>query len=101
MLEMSAKHVEINGQDIFCEKDFHKLIAEKLDLGPYYGHNADALWDRLSAGAGVGFMLHWADSELSKKRLGGAYTTIVDIMNDARDTDARLGLRDGFDFILE
>ena len=36
---MSIRHIEINGQDICSERDFHKLMAEKLDFGPYYGNN--------------------------------------------------------------
>ncbi len=98
---MSERHIEINGQDIFCEKDFHKQIAEKLDFGPYYGHNLNALWDMMRSGAGDGVVLHWTHSHLSETRLGVAYKYIVDTLAEARDNDIRLGLPEKFDFRLE
>ena len=98
---MSERHIEINGQDIFCEKDFHKLMAEKLDFGPYYGHNLNALWDIMRSGAGDGVILHWDNSELSRQRLGSAFDTIVKVLTMARDNDIRLGLPEKFDFRLE
>lgn len=98
---MSERHIEINGQDIFCEKDFHKLMAEKLDFGPYYGHNLNALWDMMRSGAGDGVILHWDNSELSRQRLGSTFDTIVKVLTMARDNDIRLGLPEKFDFRLE
>ena len=76
---MSERHIEINGQDIYSERDFHKLMAEKLDFGPYYGNNTDALC-MMSSGSGSGIMLHWNNSELSRQRLGSAFDTIVKVL---------------------
>lgn len=98
---MSVRHIEINGQDICSERDFHKLMAEKLDFGPYHGNNTDALWDMMSSGSGSGIMLHWNNSELSRQRLGSAFDTIVKVLTMARDNDIRLGLPEKFDFRLE
>ena len=41
--------IEILGDLIETEKDFHKQIATSLGVEEYYGCNLDALWDLLSA----------------------------------------------------
>ncbi|MDI7270926.1 barstar family protein [Cronobacter dublinensis] len=38
----------LDGKRIQNESDFHSVMSELLDFGPYCGRNLDALWDRLS-----------------------------------------------------
>ncbi|VWX30447.1 Barstar (fragment) [Moraxellaceae bacterium 17A] len=40
--------IEIRGNEIFSDKDFHNQLAKALNVEQYYGKNLDALWDLLS-----------------------------------------------------
>ncbi len=44
---MNKRHVILDGSKINSENDFHKLMAELLDFGSFYGENLDALWDMM------------------------------------------------------
>ncbi len=52
--------VQLDGTQIRTEADFHRHVAALLDFGPYYGHNLDALWDRLSTDVPRPVHLIWA-----------------------------------------
>ena len=43
-------NIEIHGDKILTELEFHKEIARQFDVQHYYGKNLDALWDLLSWG---------------------------------------------------
>ena len=62
--------VTIHGALIRSESDLHDALADKLDFGPYYGRNLDALWDRLSTDVERPVELVWENSEVSKGLLG-------------------------------
>ncbi|EKY3120947.1 barstar family protein, partial [Cronobacter turicensis] len=38
----------LDGKKIENESEFHSVMSDLLNFGPYYGRNLDALWDRLS-----------------------------------------------------
>ncbi|WP_306324805.1 barstar family protein [Streptomyces venezuelae] len=40
--------IAIDGTRIGSQADLHRFLAGPLGFGPYYGHNLNALWDRLS-----------------------------------------------------
>ena len=52
------------------ESDFHRIISEKLEMGPCYGANLDGLWDRLSNDVERPVSLVWVNSEQSRQYLG-------------------------------
>jgi ribonuclease inhibitor len=74
--------VEINGKEIGTEDDFHRQIAYLLDFGQYYGHNLNALWDRLTVDIGRPVKLVWHNSDISRQRLGRVtFERIVDLLS--------------------
>jgi ribonuclease inhibitor len=93
--------VELSGKQIYTESDFHMQIAELLDFGQYYGHNLDALWDRLSTDAERPVTLLWRDSAMSCDRLGReTFDRIVRILIEVRDRDIEFDRIDRFEFEL-
>jgi RNAse (barnase) inhibitor barstar len=40
--------VELDGNRIESESDFHRAISAALDFAEHYGRNLDALWDALT-----------------------------------------------------
>ncbi|MGF9966332.1 barstar family protein [Bacillus rhizoplanae] len=41
--------LNLDGRQFTSEEVLHKVLKAKLDLPDYYGENADALWDCLTA----------------------------------------------------
>jgi ribonuclease inhibitor len=80
------RHLYLDGQLIHTERDFHNLISPLLDFGPYYGNNLNALWDMLSSGVGENTVLHWANSDLARARLGETFNTIVSLFEEAKNS---------------
>lgn len=62
--------VTIDGTTIRSEADLHALLAQELDFGPYYGHNLDALWDRLTTDVERPVELIWQNAGASRAQLG-------------------------------
>ncbi|PFG46944.1 ribonuclease inhibitor [Amycolatopsis sulphurea] len=69
--------VVIDGRSIKSEQDLHRLLAEKLDFGPYYGYNLNALWDRLYRDVPGPVELIWTESEASKNALGAERFQVI------------------------
>lgn len=84
---MVSNPVLIDGALIYTELDFHRMVQEKLALGPYYGKNLDALWDRLSTDVERPIALIWQHSQLSRTRLGPVFEKIVQILQDVQKQD--------------
>lgn len=61
------RNVIIEGDEVDSERDFHRVIANALDFGEYYGNNTDALWDMLSSGMACGVCINWKKSSVSRK----------------------------------
>lgn len=98
---MTKRHVILDGSKINSKEDFHKQIAELLDFGPYYGENLDALWDVMTGGVELKVLLHWVNSEYSKKALGeDYYELILSIFNDVKEQTAMYS-KEWFDYSLE
>ncbi|WP_373541238.1 barstar family protein [Chamaesiphon sp.] len=94
--------VELNGQKIHTESDFHRQIAEILDFGAYYGHNLDALWDRLTVDVERPVKLVWRDSGRSRDRLGQeTFNLIINILTKVQTNDLKAGDDDRFEFELQ
>lgn len=92
---------EIDGARIHVESDFHRAISSLLDFGEYYGHNLDALWDRLSADVERPLTLVWKDAAISSARLGDVFHAIVAVLARVKQRDEDWGLADRFDFVLD
>lgn len=92
--------VELDGNRLRSERDFHEQLARKLDFGPYYGRNLDALWDRLSADVERPVKLVWKDAEVSRLALGPVFDRIVNILRRVEEQDRTCGLQERFEFEL-
>jgi ribonuclease inhibitor len=92
--------VELDGGRIRSERDFHEQLSSKLDFGPYYGRNLDALWDRLSADVERPVKLVWKDAEVSRRALGAVFDRIVGILKRVEEQDRAWGLQERFEFEL-
>ena len=62
--------VQLDGDQIRSEADFHRHLAALLDFGPYYGRNLDALWDRLITDVPRPVHLTWTASRVSRSAMG-------------------------------
>jgi RNAse (barnase) inhibitor barstar len=64
---------EIDGRDFATLEEFYEVVSRVLIPGAKWGHNLDAFNDILRGGFGTseeGFVLRWANSALSRERLG-------------------------------
>ncbi|WP_039056482.1 barstar family protein [Enterobacter sp. Bisph1] len=97
---MGVEVIKIDGVQINSKADFHRIIGEKLDFGPYYGHNADALWDMLSSGMAGGMVIVWENSERSKQVMGDDFYIIIRVFEKTKQR--YLGKSDdlAFDYVL-
>ncbi|MBY4890743.1 barstar family protein [Pantoea sp. DY-15] len=97
---MKNNEIILEGTDISEESDVHRLLAEALNFGPYYGRNLDALWDRLSTDTERPVKIIWLDSELSKNRLGDRFEKILKIFERTKKQDIDFGWDERFDYEL-
>jgi ribonuclease inhibitor len=89
--------VIIDGLRIKSELDLHHFLADRLDFGPYYGNNLDALWDRLTTDVPRPVELIWENSEISKNLLGAEkFDKISSLLADVMERDRSAGRTDRF-----
>ena len=93
--------VEIDGEEILSEADFHVKIASNLNFPAYYGQNLDALWDVLSCDLERPLLLVWRNSELSKREMPAEFARIVSLLNRVVQEDLKFGWTERFEFRLE
>ncbi|SUW65721.1 Ribonuclease inhibitor [Buttiauxella agrestis] len=98
---MSKNDIIIDGLHIYTESDVHRVLAELLDFGPYYGRNLDALWDRLSTDIERPIKITWLNSGLSKERLGESFEKIIQIFERTKQQDIKFSWDDKFDYVLK
>ncbi|MGV3607916.1 MAG: barstar family protein [Planctomycetaceae bacterium] len=90
------------GEEIGSAIDLHRVLAEKLDFGPYYGNNLAALWDRLTTDVEGPVHLVWKDSSVSKAKMGEQlFDKVVKLFRDVEAHDKELGRSDVFTLSLE
>ena len=93
--------VEVHGADVRSEQDFHRILASRLDFGPYYGRNLDALWDRLSIDVERPVQFLWHDARVSRRQLGAAqFNRIREVLDRVVEQDERFGRSDRFTYEL-
>ncbi|EOZ3810158.1 TPA: barstar family protein [Citrobacter youngae] len=91
----------LDGKKIQNESDFHSVMSDLLDFGPYYGRNLDALWDRLSTDIERPVKIIWLHSELSRQNLGESFDRIIQIFERTRQQDITFKWDERFDYILK
>ena len=92
--------VQLDGSKIRSEAEFHRAIAEALNLGPCYGRNLDALWDVLTRDVERPFSLVWNDAEAFRTSMPVAFEAIVGLLRDVERNDAKYGQADRSDLTL-
>jgi ribonuclease inhibitor len=91
----------LDGRRIHSALEFHREIGELLDMGPYYGRNLDALWDRLSTDVERPITLVWKNADDSRRALGPEFDRIVGVLDRVKRQDAAWNLEERFDYRLE
>ncbi|MCY1140906.1 barstar family protein [Actinoplanes sp. Pm04-4] len=91
--------MQLDGNEIRSEADFHRRLAALLDFGPYYGHNLAALWDRLTTDVPRPVHLVWASAEASRAAMGAAAFERIDrVLREAAEWDAARTWTDHFTY---
>lgn len=89
--------VAMDGTSISSDSDLHDTLARKLDFGPYYGRNLDALWDRLSTDVERPVEIVWKNSEVSRANLGTeVFERLSSVLIRVMSQDESLGLDEKF-----
>ena len=73
--------LEIEGERIRSEDDFHLLMKERLDFPDYYGMNLDAFWDMMYPLPANNLKIIWKNTSISKRKIGDSFNTILEIFN--------------------
>lgn len=93
-------NIEIDGNSIKTEAEFHAKISVALSLPLHYGKNLDALFDILSRDVERPVVLVWKDSTISKASMGDSFDRIVDVLRGIENQDAEWGLEEVFELQL-
>jgi RNAse (barnase) inhibitor barstar len=87
------KTFEIDGSKFSTLERFFEEFSAQVIPEATWGKNFDALDDVLYGGFGTpeeGYALRWKSSVISKRTLGAAFGTIVDIFRSHRDIPLKL-----------
>ncbi|MET9348048.1 barstar family protein [Streptomyces termitum] len=80
--------VIVDGTLIGSQADLHRTLAGPLDFGPYYEHNLNALWDRLSKDVDRPVEIVWENAGASRDRMGDeAFEEIASVLLRAAEED--------------
>lgn len=93
--------VELNGECLRCESDFHDTLANKLGLSEFYGGNLSALWDVLSLDIERPLQIIWFNSEKSKEAMGDRFNQIVKVLRRVEQYDLDAMFKNRFELILK
>lgn len=92
-------NIEIYGNQIKSELEFHNEIARQLNVENYYGKNLDALWELLSIGVERPINLVWIDANTSRNRIS-SFETIISVLERVKEQDEQFEWEDKFTFTL-
>ena len=92
--------VELDGEHIANEAQFHAAIVKALDLGGHYGRNLDALWDVLTTDVERPVTLVWRDSTVSRQAMPERFAAIVGVLQRVAAQDRDHGWDECFDIEL-
>jgi ribonuclease inhibitor len=93
--------IELYGESLGSESDFHEALANALDLSEFYGRNLDALWDVLSVDVERPLQLVWINSEKSKQAMGARFDQIVKILRRVEQYDLEAKYKNRFELFLK
>lgn len=93
--------IQINGEMVKSEMDFHRELASALGVESFYGYNLDALWDLLSSSVERPICLRWVNASTSNRFMGRTYQDIIDILERVRIQDERFGWVDKFTYTID
>ncbi|MEU8718571.1 barstar family protein [Streptomyces sp. NPDC048663] len=80
--------IAIDGARIGSQADLHRVLAGHLDFGPYYGHNLNALRDRLSRDVERPLEIIWENAAVSRGRMGDeAFEALASVLVRAAAED--------------
>ncbi|MDR5802253.1 barstar family protein [Caballeronia sp. LZ001] len=92
--------IELDGERVLSEQDFHQQLASALDVQAFYGCNLDALWDLLSTSVERPVTLVWNNSQISKTSMGRAFEEVRGILERVKQQDEKFGWEDKFTYLL-
>lgn len=92
--------IEIDGEAIQSEADFHYALGESLDLSSYYGRNLDALWDVLSTDVERPIRIEWKNAAASKAVMGECFDRLVNVLRRVESQDVEWNLPERFELVL-
>lgn len=93
-------NIEIDGNNIKTEAEFHTAISGALSFSPHYGKNLDALFDILSGDVERPVVLVWKNSPISKASMGDVFDRIVNVLRRIESQDVEWGLEEIFELQL-
>jgi len=93
--------LQIDGENVKTEQDFHSVFSKFLGIQNYYGNNLHALWDVLSTGVERPFHIDWNHSDISIDCLGNTFFQIVEIFEKTRCQDEKYGWKDKFTYQIK
>ena len=76
------KIIELDGNVIGNEDEFHSEISRILGFTDYYGRNMDALWDCISGYIDTDFQLVWKNHQQCKNALGQKFDIVIDCLRN-------------------
>ncbi|MEV6430808.1 barstar family protein [Nocardia sp. NPDC051463] len=80
--------VTIDGTQIWTHADLHNALWDPLAFGAYYGHNLNALWDRLTTDVERPVEIVWENSGVSREQMGvEAFEAIASVLIEAAQRD--------------
>ncbi|MDM5191428.1 barstar family protein [Bacillus hominis] len=77
--------IQLDGRKFTSKEIMHKILKNKLDLPDYYGENANALWDCLTAWVTLPLTIEWEFFKDSQNMLGQEADLILETFQDAQE----------------
>ncbi|QYF95821.1 barstar family protein [Massilia sp. PAMC28688] len=93
--------INIDGENMATEADFHQAIAGALAFSAHYGNNLDALSDVLGTDVERPLTLHWKNAAASQLAMGPSFDRIVGVLRRIEAQDAEWGLSERFHLHLD
>lgn len=68
--------IELDGEKISTEAEFHNHLAKLLNIENFYGYNLDALWDLLGTSVERPIKIIWKNSQISKQNMQKSFDDV-------------------------
>lgn len=77
--------VKLDGRTFTSKEVLHQTLKKQLDFPSFYGENADALWDCLTAWVTLPLTIEWEFFKDSQNMLGQEADLILETFQDAQE----------------